>query len=194
MSLMTDALYTDTLTIADAGPMWVYADYRLPYIRRLAELSEADVIKIDSGEKGTIETSFVKQGIPAVTFELGSPKMWDPVIISRGEKYMYRLMQDLRMLPSNGSVNPDLSKTFIADTRTDVENEHAGFAEYLVKQLDDVTLGQEVVKIYNTFGDLVETVKSPVAGRVLEIRTDPAVEPGATVIAVVSNSTTPATH
>ena len=145
MSLMTDALYTDTLTIADAGPMWVYADYRLLYIRRLAELSEADVIKIDSGEKGTIETSFVKQGIPAVTFELGSPKMWDPVIISRGEKYMYRLMQDLRMLPSNGSVNPDLSKTFIADTRTDVENEHAGFAEYLVKQKGKLANGVHVL-------------------------------------------------
>lgn len=32
---------------------------------------------------GTIETSFVKAGIPAVTFEIGSPKVWQKPYIQR---------------------------------------------------------------------------------------------------------------
>jgi predicted deacylase len=178
-----------TLTIASAGPLWCYADYRLPGVQRLAELTEADIIKVDPGEPGTIETSWVSQGVPAITYELGSPKIWDKAFAKRGHDFIFRLLADLNIIPSTGPVTPDLSKTYVATNRIDVGSTRAGFADYLVNFNEDVQQGQEVVRIYNTFGDLVESVKAPASGRVLEIRTDAAVEQGSVVIVVVNNGT-----
>jgi predicted deacylase len=178
-----------TLTIASAGPLWCYADYRAPGVQRLAELTQADIIKVDSGEPGSIETSWVQQGVPAITFELGSPKIWDKAYAKRGHEFIMRLLADLAIIPSSGPITPDLSKTFVATNRIDVGSTRAGFADYLVNFNEDVAKDQEVVRIYNTFGDLVESVKSPDAGRVLEIRTDAAVEQGSVVIVIVNNST-----
>jgi predicted deacylase len=182
-----------TLTIASDGPMWAYADYRLPGVQRLAELTEADIIKVDPGEPGSIETTWVEHKIPAITLELGGPKVWKPEYIQRGYDFVFRLMDDLAMLPGTysgggGHITPDLSKTYVGNNRVDVACTRAGFAEYLVGYLDDVKKGQEVVRIYNTFGDVIERVMSPETAKVLEIRTDPAVEQGSVVIVLVNRS------
>lgn len=180
---------SDTLTIASDGPLWVYADYRLPGVQRLAELTQADIIKVDPGEKGSIETTWVSSGVPAITFELGPPKRWKKEYIQRGTDFVFRLLKDLKLTPSNEVITPDLSKTYVGNNRLDVGCTRAGFADYLVTFLDDVNKDQEVVLIYNTFGDVVERVTAPQGGRVLEIRTDPAVEQGSVVIVLVNNST-----
>jgi hypothetical protein len=53
--------------------MWIYADYRTPYIFFLAQSMEPDIIKIDPGEPGSIETTSVMHRIAAITFELPLP-------------------------------------------------------------------------------------------------------------------------
>ncbi len=169
--------------------MWVYADYRLPGIQRLAELAQPDIIKIDPGEPGSVETSFVSQGVPAITLELGPPKSWLDEYTTRGRDFILRLLADRQMIADAASVTPDLGKTYVANERDNVPCQRAGFAVYLVKKLDDVAEGQEVAKVYNSFGDEIESVTSPVTGRVLQVRMDPAVEPGTTLVVMASNST-----
>lgn len=84
---------------------------------------------------------------------------------------------------------PDLSKTFIATNRVDVPTTHAGWAQALVKVLDDVKKDQEVVTVYDSWGDVVERVRAPADSRVLQVKTDPAVEQGSVVIVLVNNAT-----
>ncbi len=60
-------------TIAIDVSTWISANYRAPYVSRLAQIMQLDIIEIDSGEPGLIETTSVQSGIPANTFELSGP-------------------------------------------------------------------------------------------------------------------------
>lgn len=179
-----------TLTTGSDGPLWVYSDYRQPYNERLATLTQADIIKIDPGEPGSIETTWVENKIPAITLELGPGISWNQTLITRGYDFIFRLLRDLHILPSTGApITPDLSQTFIATNRINVPTTKAGWAEPLVGVLEDVAKGQEVVRVYDSWGDVVERVRAPAASRVLQITSDPAVEEGTTVIVLVNNGT-----
>lgn len=82
------------------------------------------------------------------------------------------------------------SKTYVSTNRINVPATKAGWAEAHVDVLEDVRQGQEVVTVYDSWGGLVEKVKAPAAGRVLQVRTDPAVEGGTIVLVLVNNGTT----
>lgn len=179
--------------------MWVYSDYSLPYNAHLAQLVQPDIIKIDPGEPGSIETSFVQNRIPAITLELGPPSVWNKSFIGRATDFIFRLLNDLRMTTSgttnnnnnnNNNKQDPSNKTFISTNRIDVPATKAGWAEAHVDVLEDVRQGQEVVTVYDSWGGLVEKVKAPAAGRVLQVRTDPAVEGGTIVLVLVNNGTT----
>lgn len=180
--------------------MWVYSDYNsLPYNARLAQLVQPDIIKIDKGEPGSIETSFVQNRIPAITLELGPPSVWNKPFISRATDFIFRLLTDLRMTNTTTTttttkggedVTTTNNKTYVSTNRIDVPATRAGWAEAHVDVLEDVKQGQEVVTVYDSWGGLVEKVKAPAAGRVLQVRTDPAVEGGTIVLVLVNNGTT----
>lgn len=184
--------------------MWAYSDYRLPYNSRLATLAQPDIIKIDPGEPGSVETTWVENSIPCITLELGPPVSWGHEYIQRGQDFIFRLLADLRMTPPASSSNttdttttssdgreiiPDLSKTYISTNRVDIPTTKAGWAQPLVDVLDDVAKDQALVHVYNSWGDLLETVRAPDDSRVLQVKTDPAVEQGSIVMVLVNNST-----
>lgn len=184
--------------------MWVYSDYRLPYNARLAQLVQPDIIKIDPGEAGSIETTFVSNQIPAITLELGPPSVWNKPYILRATDFVFRLLADLRMTTTSRTTTEtetetDLSssnnnnKTYVSTNRIDVPATRAGCAEAHVDVLEDVKEGQEVVTVYDCWGGVVEIVKAPAAGRVLQVKTNPAVEGGSVVIVLVNNGTTTTT-
>lgn len=207
--------YPDTLTTGSNGPMWVYSDYdSVPYNARLAQLVQPDIIKIDPGEPGSIETSFVQNRIPAITLELGPPSVWEKSYINRATDFIFRLLTDLHMTPTLTTpttpttstttittttkevvVGQDLTTTstnggtYVSTNRIDIPATRAGWQEAHVDVLEDVRQGQEVVTVYNSWGDIVEKVKAPAAGRVLQVRTDPAVEGGTIVLVLVNNGT-----
>jgi len=109
----------DTLSTGSDGPLWAYADYALPGVQRLAELAQPDVIKIDPGEPGSVETTWVDNAIPAITLEIGPAKNWNQTLIGRAESFVYRLLDDLQMdttKPFNQTapVTVDLSQTYKA--------------------------------------------------------------------------------
>ncbi|SMY27279.1 unnamed protein product [Zymoseptoria tritici ST99CH_1A5] len=177
-----------TLSTGSIGPLWVYADYALEGVQRIAELAQPDMIKIDPGQSGTIETSFVERGIPAITLEIGPANNWNGTLISRAVDFVFRLMDDLQMT-SGETPTPDLSNTYIATNFSDVMVSHSGWVELDVTTMYDVTEGQVVGRVYNSWGDVLETLTSAVNGRVLTALVDPAVEAGAGVLTIGYNAT-----
>lgn len=81
-------------------------------------------------------------------------------------------------------------ETYVSTNRIDIPTRRAGWAEAHVDVLEDVRQGQEVVTVYDSWGGVVEKVKAPAAGRVLQVKTDPAVEGGSIVLVLVNNGTT----
>ncbi len=154
-------------------------------MQRLAELAEVDILKIDPGEPGSIETTWVDNSIPAITLEIGTPKRWEQDYIQRTEDFIFRLLADLQMTPPSSSgdgtvnvVEVNLSNTYKATNFSSVYTMRTGWVETLVDVLDDVTEGQEIATVYNSWGDVIETLTSSVSGRVNQLKTDPAVEQG----------------
>lgn len=166
----------------------------MPGVQRLAELAQPDIIKIDPGEPGSVETTWVDHGIPAITLEVGPAKVWNRTLIDRAEKFIYRLIDDLQMDTSKASnqtapVAVDLSETYKATNVSSVSVMHSGWVELNVVPLQDITEGQAVGTVRNSWGDELEQLVAPVTGRVLTVRVDAAVEQGAGVVDVVYNAT-----
>lgn len=185
-----------TLSTGSDGPLWAYADYRLNGVQRLAELAQPDIIKIDPGEPGSIETTWVRAGVPAITLEIGPAKSWNKTLITRSEEFVWRLLEDLQMLPANASVPAEtasvgLENTYRGMNFSTVSVTRSGWVELNATVLQDVEAGQVVGTVYNSWGDVLETLVTEDAGRVLTVRVDPAVEAGVGVIDIVYNATAP---
>ncbi|KPI36364.1 uncharacterized protein AB675_7340 [Cyphellophora attinorum] len=153
-----------TLSSGANGPIWAYADYRAEYVQRLAELAQPDIIKIDPGEPGSVETTFVDYGIPAITLEIGPAKRWNNDLIDRAEEFVYRLMADLSILPNSTAPEIDLSETYKGTNFSSVVVSQTGWVNMTVSVLDDVEEGQQLAVVYDWFGDEVESVTAPVRG------------------------------
>ncbi|USP80243.1 hypothetical protein yc1106_07517 [Curvularia clavata] len=171
--------------------LWCYADFRLPYVERLAKLLQPDTLKIDVGEPGSIETTFVDYKVPSLTVEMGQARVWNTSLINRVVDYVNRVMVDLKITPTNATVEPDLSKTYVINTFHDTYTQYGGFVETLVGVDEPVSKGQPIAHVRNAFGDILETVVSPEDGRMFSIPRDPSVEPGASVGEIAYNSTDP---
>ena len=128
-------------------------------------------------------------GIPAITLEIGPAKLWNDDYIDRAEQFIYRLMDDLYMTPNATTPEVDLSNTYKATNFSSVIVMNSGFVNMTVDKLEDVEEGQEVGILYNSWGDIIERLTAAVAGRVNTVQTDPAVEQGTGVLAIMYNAT-----
>lgn len=181
-------IYSDTLSTGSLGPLWCYADYGFEGVQRIAELLQPDMIKIDPGEPGSIETTWVQAGVPAITVETGPANNWNRTLIQRTVDFAFRLMDDLQM--TGGEVpQPDLSQTFIATNFTNPRTNFSGWIDMDIAVLDDVVEGQTIGRVYNSWGDELQELTSTVNGRVLTVLIDPAVEAGASVASIGYNAT-----
>jgi predicted deacylase len=150
-------------------------------------------LKIDPGEPGSIETTFVDNKIPSITVEMGLAKVWNASLIDRVYDFVNRVMDDLHIVPSNttGAYIPDLSHTYIVNTFHDSPSTYGGFIERLVQVDEPVTKGQPIANIRNVFGDILETILSPEDGRMFQSPRDPSIEPGGSAGQIAYNSTDP---
>lgn len=177
-----------TLSTGSLGPLWAFADYEVPYVQRMAELLQPDMIKIDPGQPGSIETTWVEAGIPSITVETGPANNWNRTLIQRTVDFAFRLMDDLQM--TNGSApTPDLSQTYIANNFSSPRVSYSGWIDMDIEVLDDVEEGQVVGRVLNSWGDELEELTSSVTGRVLTVLIDTAVEAGAGVALIGYNAT-----
>jgi predicted deacylase len=157
----------------------------------MAKLLQPDTLKIDPGEPGSIETTFVRNKVPSITVEMGQAKIWNNSLIDRTVDFVNRVMVDLKLTPSNTTVEPNLSNVYIANTFHDSFSQHGGFVERLVQVDEPVVKGQPIAHVRNPFGDIIETLVSPADGRMFQSPRDPSTEPGGSVGQIAYNSTDP---
>lgn len=131
--------------------------------------------------------------IPAITVEMGLAKVWNNSLIDRTFDFVNRVLDDLRIIPSNATraYEPDLRNTYIINTFHDTPATYGGFVERLVLVDEPVTKGQAIANIRNAFGDILETLYAPEDGRMFQSPRDPSIEPGASVGQIAYNSTDP---
>lgn len=182
------AIDLHTQSRGTAYPMYVFADTNRA--RAIGELIGPDMIKIDPGVAGSVETEMLKSGVPAITLELERPEMFDRVVIGRAVEGIKRVMVDLQML-APGSAPPRTVTPYIGDTLARVATSRGGYATLLVDLGDDVTKGQRVATMADPFGRIIETLTAPESGRVSTIATDPLRDPGDSLMRILYTAQTP---
>lgn len=167
-------------------PLFIYADYRNPEVRTITELFPADQIKKDPGQKGTIETTFIEKGIPAITVEIGQAKLYQPEYIDRTVTGINNVMSHYKMIDAPVGATAKTNKVFIGNKMSMVKATTGGFVETKVKLGDMVKKGQVLAEQRNAFGKVVKTYTAPEDGKVLLILTDPLREPNAHIAWILS--------
>jgi uncharacterized protein len=170
-----------------AYPVFVWVDPRNEKARMMAETLTPDVIKYDLGEKGTAETEFIKQNIPAITFEIGRPNVWQADLIDRSVAALYRFLLKIDMLKEQPMITPTLPLVipFLGNESTTLRATVGGFTELYVALLDEVKTGQILARQMNAFGDVIAEYKAPHDGKVLSIGDEPVREPGSTIVRLI---------
>ena len=157
-------------------PLFVYADFRNPDIKKMAELTGADIVKMDNGENGSVETSFVQMGVPSITFELGSSETQEASIVERATNGVINNLIYWDNLTGK-EVDPK-TKTFYGNSWSRVRAEKGGFVENKVKVMDQVKKDDVLFIQYDSFGNVVKEYKSPNDGVVASVKDYPYSEPG----------------
>lgn len=176
------AIDLHTQSRGTAYVLYAFAD--TPRARAIAELIGPDMIKIDPGVKGSVETEMNRDGVPAITLELERPEVFDPVVIERAMAGIKRVMVDMKMLPP-GSASPRITTPYVGDTLATVAATRGGYATLLVRLGDAVAKGQPVAVISDAFGRIIERLAAPESGRVNSIATDPTRDPGDTLMRIL---------
>ena len=183
----------DYHTAATGGDFtaFIFAKLGQPEIRAMAELFPIEQIKSDPGYPGTLETSLVEAGIPALTIEIGGPRSYDrrmiPMFVEGG----------LNVLKLHGVIAGPMGRTakdaatFYGDAFHTVRATHGGFLELLVDLRDKVNAGQKVAIQRNSFGEVVKEYTTSVAGEVSTIQRDAMIEPGTRVMQILHDSPDP---
>ncbi len=159
----------------------LYAFASTPRTRRMAELVGPDIVKMDTGDKGTVENELTRDGVPAITFELGYPEVFDGPTIARAAAGIENLMTEMGMIA--GSVRPTLP--FVANRLLAVRASVAGWMTLIVPLGSSVAKDQPIATIADPFGRVIATATAPVAGRINTIATDPRRNPGDMVARIV---------
>lgn len=164
-------------------PLFVYADFRNPHIKTMAELTNADIVKMDNGQMGTVETAFVVKGVPSITFELGSSETQQGEIIARATKGVLNNLMHWNYLDSKDIKSP--IETFYGNSWVSIKSKKGGFVENKVSIMDKVKKDDVLFIQYDAFGKVVEKYKAPNDGVVASVKDYPFSEPGDTLGRVI---------
>ncbi|GHF11907.1 deacylase [Kordiimonas sediminis] len=177
------AIDLHTQTRGTAYPLFVFADFRKPVVWQMAKDLMPDIIKRDKGQKGALETTFVKEGIPAVTFEVGAPKQFQERLIDRAVAGIRNVMVRHEMLV--GTVTKPLLPPVIGSNYTNVTAQKGGVVSLHVRLLDPVKKGQHIATMADPFGRELQRYYAPHDGHVLAIATDPLREAGTMLVRIL---------
>ena len=172
-----------TQTQGSDYPLFVFSDFRNAVSRQMAYDLGPDMIKNDAGQSGSLETTMMDAGVPAVTFEVGGPKVWQPGLISRAIEGVLNVMHRLKLL--DGAVKVPSIEPYVGANTTNIYTDHGGFAYIHVGLKDEVEKGQKLATVVDAFGSEIASYTSPHKGMVLSIATDPLREPGAMLVRIL---------
>lgn len=183
----------DYHTAATAGDFtaFIFAKLSKPDIRAMAELFPIEQIKSDPGYAGTLETSLVKAGIPALTIEIGGPRSFDRRKIDMFVEGGLNVLKYLQVIPGPMGRTAKDAGTFFGDAFHTVRATHGGYLELMVDLRSKVAAGQVVAVQRNAFGEIVREYKTEVAGEISTLQRDALIEPGTRVVQVLHDSPDP---
>lgn len=174
-----------TVSTGSDFSMFIYADLQKPEIRQMAELFPVEQIKDDAGESGTLETALVTAGIPALTVEIGSPRIFDKRKIALTVEGTLNVLKHYHMIEGAIAHTTKEAETFWGNEFELIRSTTGGYLELLVDVAEKISPGQKVAIQRNAFGDIVAEYTATVHGEVATIARDALSEPGTRIMQIL---------
>lgn len=174
-----------TVTTGSDFTLFIYADLKQPAIRQMADLFPAEQIKDDAGEAGALETALIEAGIPALTVEIGSPRIFHPQKIAGAVEGSLNVMKHYGIIAGSMGRTAQDAGTFFGHNFETIRSRVGGFLELLVDLKQPVVPGQKVAIQRNAFGDVVAEYETSVKGEVAIVARDALSEPGSRIMQIL---------
>ncbi|MEM7569890.1 MAG: succinylglutamate desuccinylase/aspartoacylase family protein [Pseudomonadota bacterium] len=181
------AIDLHTQSTGTAYALYAFADMRSKPVKEMAMLLGAEMIKIDPGQAGTVETTLNAAGVPAITFEIGAPNVYQYDLIDTAYDGLIRVMAAKDMLPGV-TPKPIAQEPIIGNDTVNVSARIGGIVVRRKGLLDPVEEGEVVAESRDAFGRVIATYKAPVGGHVAAIGTNPVREEGALIVRILTNN------
>lgn len=183
------ALDFHTVSTGMDGTAFHFADMSHPEVAEMAMLFPIDQVIADTEEYGgTLMNELVAVGVPALTPEIGKPRIIDREMIARFVEGTLNVLKLHKVVPGPMGRTGRDTGIFVARHGAPIISTHGGFVELLAALRERVQAGQKVAVQYNAFGELVAEYVSPVAGEVMARRTDATCEPGTPLMLILFNA------
>jgi len=131
--------------------------------------------------EGTLFATMAKRGVPALLAEAGGVGQLDETSVSMHYNGLINVMKYLGMLEA-APTKPEGHEFF--NDFIWLYSSHQGIFYAKVKAGDKVTVGQPVGEVRDYFGRILETIASPVEGRVLFLVSSPATKENGLVMGI----------
>ena len=160
-------------------------------VKAMAELFPITQIFDNPAYPTLLANAFIDAGIPALTPEIGAPRILDLEMIP------LFVEGTMNVLKHHGIVAGPIGRTgkdsniLIGNSAHAVIASQGGFVELLVRINEKVEAGQKLAVQRNAFGEIVAEYTSAVAGEVSALRTDATSEPGNPLVMVLYNRAPP---
>jgi len=175
-----------TVSTGMDGTAFHFADMTQPEVAEAAMLFPVDQIFADTEPyAGTLMNELVAVGIPALTPELGKPRVLDHAMIARFVEGTMNVLKHHRVVPGPIGRTGHDANVFVARHGAPIISTHGGLVELQVELREKVAVGQVVAVQYDAFGDRVAEYLSPVAGEIMARRTDATAEPGTPLMLIL---------
>ncbi|MBK8287110.1 MAG: succinylglutamate desuccinylase/aspartoacylase family protein [Ahniella sp.] len=153
----------------------VRGDLRVPAVLEFTRGFGATAVLHSPGSRGMLRRAVSEVGIPAVTFEVGSPMRLEPGEIDVGVQAMHTLLHKLGMTRSFRMWSEPQATFYAAKW---VRADAGGMLFTTVKLGDRVREGQRLGKVVDPLANTERAILSPVRGRVLGMALNQIVLPG----------------
>ncbi len=163
----------------------------LPEVRAMAELYPIDQIFDNAAYPGLLANALIDAGIPALTPEIGRPRILDHEMIGLFVEGTMNVIKHHGILSGPMGRTGKDSGVLVADAMFPVIATHGGFVELLVELKQAVKAGQKLAIQRNAFGEIVAEYTAPRDGEIGARRTDATAEPGTPILFALFDSATP---
>ena len=156
----------------------VRGDLRRPEVLRFAHAFGADTVVHNPGQRGTLRTQAVEQGIPTILYEAGETLRFQRAVIESGVKGVENIMVHLGL--KSGEPKVAATPNVFLETHW-VRSPQGGILELYPKLGDWVEKGDTIGVITDPLRKEKGVVKSPWSGQVIGLVLAPMVIPGIAV-------------
>jgi predicted deacylase len=144
---------------------------------QLAAAFGAEIVVNSAGRSGTLRRAATDAGIPAITVEAGESARFDKAHVEEALQGILRLLEAKGMIAAGTAIPPHTPPVAYLRTKW-VRCDQGGILVSRVGLGEEVRAGETLGTISDPLSEEVETVKSPIEGRIIGMALDQVVMPG----------------